>query len=163
MMKDMEFEMNEKLDEIKDTNRYIGGAIRKITNYTNQYNNILKSIGVKSFDEVDFEKEEERYHIMTAFEQALCAARSHQGWIDEGNQIYLTQIGINGSQAQKEMTLFLQGENKKLNSDVMPTHEDQLLWLNSMYEKFRGCSIEYAKSKGMSTVSNIALLKEVKE
>ena len=109
------------------------------------------------------EKEEEKYHIMKAFEQGLCAARSHQGWIDEGNQIYFTQIGINGSQAQKEMTLFLQEENKKLNSDVMPTHEDQLLWLNSMYEKFKGCSIEYAKSKGMSVVSEIALLKEVKE
>lgn len=138
---------------------YIEGAFRKMTNYAEQYNNILKSLNVKDINEVDFEKEEERYHIMKAFDQALCAARSHSGIIDEGNHIYFSQIGINGTQAQMEMNKYLSEQGKQISEGKEPTHERQVEWLNDMYDKFKGCSSKYAKLKGMSVVSDKALLK----
>jgi len=66
---------------IQATENYMKGAIRKISAYVEQYNSILNHIGKESFTEEDFEREETRYHIGKAFEQALTAARSRGGLI----------------------------------------------------------------------------------
>lgn len=109
-----ENDINKLQSQLKTTLQYVSGAIRKLTNYCNQYNQILKKIGKTELTELDFENEEVEYHIKKAFEQALCAARAHGGWIDEGNQIYLTQIGINGTVAQQMMTGYLNMEAKMI-------------------------------------------------
>lgn len=169
-------DLEEKESGLDTGKKYVEGAIRKIVNYSEQYNNILKSLGVSTFDEVDFEAEEERYHIMTAFNQALNAARSHGGVIDEGNQIYLFQIGINGGMAQNyiyqyllEETKMIDEANKKIkeymenptseNLEVsFPDHSMVLNFLNTMAERFKGCSQRFAENKGMTTLSSNALL-----
>ena len=152
----------QKQNELTDSEFYIKGAIRKITNYRNQYKNILKSLKVKSISEIDFETEEEKYHIMKAFDQGLCAARSRGGLIDEGNLIYLSQVGVNGTVAQKEMLKYLNDERKLVESGKEPTKEMDLDFLNKMYEKFKGCSKKYCEIKGMELMDETSVLGDEK-
>lgn len=156
----IQISIDEKNSILKTRFKYIQGAIRKISNYVNQYNNILKSIGVENIDEVDFEEEEEKYHIMKSFEQGLIAARSHNGIVDEGNQIYFSQIGINGTVAQVEVANYLNREAKLLSEKQELNIDFQLKFLNDMYEKFKGCSKKLAEYKGMSLNTGFALLGE---
>lgn len=137
----------------------IKGAIRKISNYVAQYQSISDTFHLGEFTEADFEAEEEKYHITKAFEQGLNAARAHGGFIDEGNQIYFSQLGINGTVAQVEVANYLMRESMMLSScdannhkkEISePTHSMQLEFLDRMAEKFKGCSKKYAIWKGMS-------------
>lgn len=134
------------------------GAVRKWANYTLQYKAIQEAHNLQDFSEEDYEEEEEKYHICKAFEQGLSAARAHGGFIDEGNQIYLSQIGINGTVAQVEVANYLNVEASMLSKKVEPTHEIQLNWLLSMAEKFKGCSKKYAEWKGMSGTKQVDAL-----
>jgi hypothetical protein len=154
-----EIESQELMMQLETGKKYIGGAIRKLNNYSEQYQNILNALGVKDIDEVDFEKEEEEYHIKKAFEQGLIAARSHQGIIDEGNQIYMAQLGINGTVAQRLVFQYLSEEGKMLSENREPTIEMQWKFLDDCYQKFKGCSIKLAGHKGMTVVSDKALLR----
>lgn len=157
----IEIEINELRTQADTSNKYVSGAIRSITNYMEQYNSILASMGVTDFNEIDFEKEEEKYHIQKAFEQGLTAARSHDGRIDEGNMIYFTQIGINGAAAQAEVRGYLIYEQEMLKQGHVPTHGMFLTFLNQMSEKYAGSAQEYAKAKGMTgTITEYAALKE---
>jgi hypothetical protein len=158
----IQVEIEDRLSGMEVSKNYISGAIRKLTNYTVQYNYILESLGVSSFDEVDFEAEEERYHIMKAFDQGLTAARSRGGVIDEGNAIYLCQIGINGASAQAEVYRYLQKEGECLSKGIEPTHEMILQFLNDMADKYKGCSSQYAKMKGMTgMITELATIKKL--
>jgi len=110
----LDIEVSELRSQAYDSGLYISGAVRALTNHIEQYNSIMKAHGIKDFNEIDFELEEEKYHIQKAFEQGLCAARSHQGFIDEGNMIYFTQLGINGSMAQAEVSGYLEAEKRMI-------------------------------------------------
>ena len=142
------------------TRGYISGAIRKLANYTEQYNSITQKFGVSDFNEADFEREEEAYHIKKAFEQGLCAARAHGGVIDEGNGIYFVQIGINGAHAQFYVTQFLRAEQSLLSEGKAPTHKAYLDFLDDMVNVFTGSAQVYAEAKGMNTMTNTALLQK---
>lgn len=156
----LEIEMAEIVSNADSTRGYISGAIRTLANYTQQYNLIMAKHGLENWNEADFEKEEERYHIMKAFEQALCAARSRNGMIDEGNMIYLTQIGINGATAQFYMLNYLQNEQNLLKEGKAPTHKAYRDFLEEMANIFAGSAKEFAETKGMTTVSNVALIQQ---
>jgi paraquat-inducible protein B len=145
----LQLEIRELEWQISNTMDYVKGAIRKMDNYIDQYNSILESHGLQEFTEEDFEAEEERYHIAKAFEQGLNAARSHAGFIDEGNQIYFSQIGINGTVAQVEVANYLNAEAAMLSKGIEPTHDMQLEFFDKMCKKFAGCSKKYAEFKGM--------------
>lgn len=162
-------EIMEIVANAESTRGYLSGAIRKLTNYTEQYNSIMATFKLHDYTEEDFEKEEERYHIMKAFEQAMCAARSRGGLVDEGNMIYLTQIGINGAGAQREISEYLQLEQALLNdkdpktnqpAPKEPTHKMFVMFLHRMAEKYAGCATKFAEAKGMTTMTNTALLKQ---
>jgi len=138
---------------------YLSGAIRKLANHTADYKAIEQAHGVQNFSEGDFEREEEKYHVMKAFEQGLCAARSRSGSIDEGNMIYFTQIGINGAVAQNFVTRYLISEGKMIHEGKEPTHGMYLDFLNAAAEHFKGCSKAFAVRKGQGdTMSSAALL-----
>ena len=150
-------EIDEKKTQLESGSKYVQGAIRKINNYTIQYNNILKEIGIDFIDEIDFEKEEEEYHIKKAFEQGLNCARTN-GRIDEGNQIYLTQLGINGTVAQKCVQGYLMWEEEQLRNNKELTAKNQWQFLDEMYEKFNGSSIKYSEKKGMLLNNNKSMI-----
>lgn len=155
----LDVEIMEILTNAEAIKGYMSGAIRKLANYTEQYQAIEAAHGVGEFTEVDFEEDEERYHIMKAFEQGLCAARSHGGVIDEGNIIYFTQIGVNGAHAQSCVLEYLYAEEALLKQDKAPTHKAYRDFLDRMATTFKGCSKEFAKAKGMTTASDSSLLK----
>jgi small-conductance mechanosensitive channel len=158
----IQVEIDELRNQLATTETYISGAIRKITNYTIQYKSIEKKImeeqGVDQFNEIDFEKEESRYHVMKAFDQALCAARANNGRIDEGNHIYFRQIGVNGATAQRYIDLFLKDELELLKENKAPSHDAVLVFLNQMADKFESNPTEYAERKGMQIQTEKALL-----
>jgi hypothetical protein len=149
---------DQKASELRATKNYMGGSIRKLANYQKQYDSILASMGKSTFSEIDFEQEEERYHIMTAFEQGLSAARSRQGVVDEGNQIYFTDVGINGSVGSKCVRGYLALEEKLFKAGDEPDYDMQLKFLNDMADKFKGCSMRLAEHKGMTTLTKEAAL-----
>ena len=153
LRKKLEIEITEMQYQIDSSMEYVGGAIRKLANYTAQFKAIEQQL--PDLSEQAFEDEEERYHISKAFEQGLHAARAHGGYIDEGNQIYFHQIGINGTAAQIEMTKYLNKEYALINdpdNPQEPSHEMEVDWIMEMTEKFKGCATNFAKRKGMSNI-----------
>lgn len=157
----LEVEILEIVANAQSTRGYISGAIRQLTNYTEQYNSIMEQYRLQGFTEADFEREEEKYHIKKAFEQGLCAARTrHDRTIDEGNMIYLTQLGINGAHAQMRVREYLKMEDDLLKDNKAPTNKTYLDFLESMYQEFKGSAEKYAKEKGMATVSQTALIQK---
>ena len=126
----------------------ITGAIRKMSFFTNQYKSILKKIGKEDITEEEYEKEESRYHVMTCMKQALNAARARGGVIDEGNLIYLFDMGINSAQAQAEIYAYLRMENKMMDEGKAPTHEMTMQWLEACADKFENDSVKFAERRG---------------
>ena len=126
----------------------ITGAIRKMSFFTNQYKSILKKIGKDDITEEEYEKEEARYHVMTCLKQALNAARARGGVIDEGNLIYLFDMGINSAQAQAEIYAYLKLENKMMDEGKAPTHEMTMQWLEACADKFENDSVKFAERRG---------------
>ena len=126
----------------------ITGAIRKMSFFTNQYKSILKKIGKDDITEEEYEKEEARYHVMTCMKQALNAARARGGVIDEGNLIYLFDMGINSAQAQAEIYAYLKLENKMMDEGKAPTHEMTMQWLEACADKFENDSVKFAERRG---------------
>jgi len=134
------------------------GAVRKLASALDQYQSILDALGKNHLTELDYEKDQARYHIMTAFNQALTAARSRGGLIDEGNHIYLFQLGINGAVAQKEITALLEAEQEALNEGKVPSHEGVVKWLNLIADKFEQAPALYAAQRNMQTLNPSLLL-----
>ena len=128
----------------------ITGAIRKMSFFTNQYKSILKKIGKDDITEEEYEKEESRYHVMTCLKQALNAARARGGVIDEGNLIYLFDMGINSAQAQAEIYAYLKMENDMMDKGQAPTHEMTMQWLEACADKFQGDAEKFAERRGFT-------------
>ena len=126
----------------------ITGAIRKMSFFANQYKSILKKIGKEDITEEEYEQEEARYHVMTCMKQALNAARARGGVIDEGNLIYLFDMGINSAQAQAEIYAYLKMENKMMDEGKAPTHEMTMKWLEACADKFQNDSVKFAERRG---------------
>ena len=126
----------------------ITGAVRKMSFFTTQYNSILKKLGKDDITEEEYEKEESRYHVMTCMKQALNAARARGGVIDEGNLIYLFDMGINSAQAQAEVYGYLEMENKLMAEGKAPTHEMTMRWLEACADKFSSDAEKFAERRG---------------
>ena len=126
----------------------ITGAIRKMNFFTNQYKSILKKLDKDDISEEEYEKEESNYHVMTCMKQALNAARARGGVIDEGNLIYLFDMGINSAQAQAEIYAYLKMENDMMASGKAPTHEMTMQWLEACAAKFSQDANKFAERRG---------------
>ena len=126
----------------------ITGAIRKMNFFTNQYKSILKKLGKDDISEEEYEKEESNYHVMTCMKQALNAARARGGVIDEGNLIYLFDMGINSAQAQAEIYAYLKMENDMMDKGQAPTHEMTMQWLEACAAKFSQDANKFAERRG---------------
>jgi len=136
------------------------GAVRKLANALDSYQNILTALNKQHLTELDYEKDQVKYHIITAFNQALISARSRGGLIDEGNHIYLFQLGINGAVAQKEVTAFLEAEQEALNNGLAPDHSAIIKWLNLLADKFEQSPTKYATSRNMQILNTNLLLEK---
>ena len=144
----LEIEILEIKVNMSNIQNSISGAIRKMNFFTNQYKSILKKLGKEDITEEEYEKEESNYHVMTCMKQALNAARARGGVIDEGNLIYLFDMGINSAQAQAEIYAYLKMENDMMAQGKAPTHEMTMQWLEACAAKFFKDAEAFAERRG---------------
>ena len=135
----------------------VQGAVRKMSFFTTQYQSILKKLGKEDISEEEYEKEEVKYHIMTCMKQALNAARARGGQIDEGNLIYLFDMGINSAVAQKEIYSYLKRENDMMANGENPSHEMTMKWLEHCAEIFKNDSQKFADRRGFQLMDKKSL------
>ena len=153
----LEIEILEIQGHLEGTRNAVQGAVRKMNFFTNQYDNLMKKIGKEELSEKDYELEEARYHIMTCMKQALNSARPRQGVIDEGNMIYLFDLGINAAQAQAEVFSYLNWENELVKQGKYPEHHHTVQWLEGCADKWAGCPAAFANSRGFDVFDPTSL------
>jgi hypothetical protein len=135
-----------------------------VTFLVHQYEAICEKLGVEVITEEMYEANESKAQVMRAFSQALAAARSRQGMIDEGNFIFFQDLGINGAAAQRELITYLEMEQHLLNEGKVPTFEVQYGWLDAVSDKFAPQVALYAEHRGLipQVESALAQPKELK-
>jgi hypothetical protein len=153
----LEVKIEELQAQAASSRGYVEGAVRKLNFFTNQYDNLMKKIGKDELTEADYELEEVKYHIMTCMKQALNAARSRNGMIDEGNLIYVFDLGINAAQAQAEVFAYLQWENELIKDGKAPEHHHTVAWLEACAEKWAHCPSAFAESRGFAILDETSL------
>ena len=153
----LEIEILELNSHLEGTQNHVNGALRKMNFLVNQHKQLLEAVGKNEITEEDYEKEESRYHIMTCMKQALNAARSRNGMIDEGNLIYLFDLGINAAQAQAEVFAYLNMENQLISNGNAPTHEMTMRWLEACADKWEKDPETFAARRGFSVFDRSSL------
>jgi hypothetical protein len=153
----LEIEILEINSHLEGTQNAVNGAIRKMNFFVNQHKQLLEKVGQEEITEEDYEREESRYHIMTCMKQALNAARSRNGMIDEGNLIYLFDLGINAAQAQAEVFAYLNMENQLISNGQAPTHEMTMRWLEACADKWAEDPAKFAARRGFSVFDRSSL------
>ena len=153
----LEIEILEINSHLEGTQNAVNGAIRKMNFFVNQHKQLLEKVGLEEITEEDYEREESRYHIMTCMKQALNAARSRNGMIDEGNLIYLFDLGINAAQAQAEVFAYLNMENQLISNGQAPTHEMTMRWLEACADKWAEDPSKFAARRGFSVFDRSSL------
>ena len=153
----LEIEILELNSHLEGTQNHVNGALRKMNFMVNQHKQLLEAVGKNEITEEDYEKEESRYHIMTCMKQALNAARSRNGMIDEGNLIYLFDLGINAAQAQAEVFAYLNMENQLISNGNAPTHEMTMRWLEACADKWEKDPETFAARRGFSVFDPTSL------
>ena len=161
----LEVEILEINGHLEGTQNHANGALRKMNFMVNQHAQLLEKVGKNEITEEDYELEESKYHIMTCMKQALNAARSRNGMIDEGNLIYLFDLGINAAQAQAEVFAYLNMENQLISNGQAPTHEMTVRWLEACASKWAEDPAKFADRRGFSvfdksSLTNVPLLEE---
>ena len=164
----LEIKRDELIAKAESSRGYVEGAIRKLNFFTNQYDSLMEKLGKDTLTEEDYEEEEIKYHIMTCMKQALNAARSRNGMIDEGNLIYIFDLGINAAQAQAEVFSYLQWENELVKQGKAPEHHHTVQWLEGCAEKWKHCPTDFASSRGFqimdrTSLTNTPLLKDASD
>ncbi len=164
----LEIKRDELIAKADSSRGYVEGAIRKLNFFTNQYESLMEKLGKDTLTEEDYEEEEIKYHIMTCMKQALNAARSRNGMIDEGNLIYIFDLGINAAQAQAEVYSYLQWENELVKQGKAPEHHHTVKWLEACAEKWKHCPTDFANSRGFqimdrTSLTNTPLLEEASD
>jgi hypothetical protein len=154
---EFEIELIELMSNNMNIENSMKGAIRKMSFLMTQYRSVLDHIGKDHITEEDYEREEKRYHVMTALKQALNSARPRGGVIDEGNSIYLFDIGVNVSHAQAEVFNYLKMENELISEGRAPSHEMTIEWLEKCADKFQDCAERFAESRGFRVLDEKSL------
>jgi len=153
----LEIEILELNSHLENTQNHVNGALRKMNFMVNQHAQLLEAVSKNEITEEDYEKEEARYHIMTCMKQGLNAARSRGGVIDEGNLIYLFDLGINAAQAQAEVLSYLNMENQIIFNGNAPTHEMTMRWLEACADKWANDPATFAARRGFSVFDRSSL------
>lgn len=142
---------------------YVEGALKTIYAYQAAYDEIRQTYGIDNWDELDFEKAEERHHIMKAFEQASAVFQA-TGTIDAGNHEYFRQIGVHPMTAQVDLATYFRKVDEQIQKGEAPNIDSFNEFLMQMAERHKGCSQRMIAAKGMLTGAfEKALYKEGKK
>ena len=153
----LEVEILEINTHTENAQNAVHGAVRKMNFLVNQHKQLLEKVGKGEITEEDYEREEARYHIMTCMKQALNAARSRGGVIDEGNMIYLFDLGINATHAQAEVMNYLKMEAELIEQGKAPTHEMTMRWLERCADLWQDDPAKFAARRGFSVFDRSSL------
>ena len=148
------------IQEIKakmvDGRVHVEQAIKEIGMYQDAYDDIVEHFGLENWDEVDMENADITYNLRRCFLQSLRSCRQIH-YINEPNQEWLEQMGINPSFVQFEMLQFLETERKVMEDmmkkgegfgDDMQTVDE---FIDHLVEKYREMPVARIKSRGMKT------------
>lgn len=148
------------IEEIKtkmvDGRVHVEQAIKEIGMYQDAYDDIVETFGLEDWDEIDMENADVAYNLKRCFFQSLRSCRQI-GHINEPNQEWLEQMGINPSFVQYEMRAFLDTEQEVMKKmmeegkgfgDNMDAVEELV---NHLAEKYQNAPIEQIKKRGMKT------------
>ena len=133
------------------------GALRKLTQALREYEAICEQLGVDVITEDMVEENDVTHHLMRAMSQALAAARARGGLIDEGNHIYLQDLGVNGAAAQRELTAYLEAEQNLINEGRVPTFHMQVDFLRRFAERYGPQVHQYVHHRGLLPLIEEAL------
>jgi len=148
------------IEEIKarmvDGRVHIEQAIKEIGMYQDAYDDIVKHFGLENWDEVDMEKADIDYNLRRCFYQSLRSCRQ-VGYINEPNQEWLEQLGINPSFVQFEMQQFLNTERQVMEQMMKDgkgfgddmTEVDK--FIDHLVQKYYEMPVKRIKERGMST------------
>jgi hypothetical protein len=152
----IEIDIEELKSKMVDGRVHIEQAIKEIGMYQDAYDDIVESFGLQNWDEVDMEHADVEYNLKRCFLQSLRSCRQI-GHINEPNQEWLEQLGINPSFVQYEMQSFLETERKVMMEmaqknqgfgDDMTAVED---FVNHLAGKYKEAPINQIKKRGMKT------------
>lgn len=147
-------EIEEAQANLADSRLYVEGALKTMLQHQKAYNTILKNHNLEGWDELDYEREEARYHVTTAFAQALEDVCSRGGSIDKGDLIYMRQIGIHPIVATMELQKHMKKVSDLVNGDIklnLTNDHCELMieFLNEMADKYAGSCKKLLKNKGL--------------
>ena len=89
------------------TNVFHRAMIKRCVVLAEMYKEICTELGVDNITEEMIEANQPKEHLMSMFQQALRAAVSNAGIVDEGNLRYANNVGISVSECQIEVQRFL--------------------------------------------------------
>lgn len=134
-------EIEEMICERNQSRSYIEAALKTILCMKQQFEQILESKGITEVTELDFEKEEEEFHIKKschqAFEDIIASGR-----ISVGNNKYLLQLGIMPNLVHDYWIRFL-------STPAAYEKQEFLNALDELYQKLKGTSKQEADRRGI--------------
>lgn len=138
----MGIEIEEMIHTRNQSRSYIEAALKTILCMKQQFEQIMESKGITEITELDFEREEEEYHIKKschqAFEDIIACGR-----VSVGNNKYLLQIGIMPNLVHDYWIKFLS----------IPDSYDKgkfLDALDALYVKLKGQAVTEANRRGIT-------------
>lgn len=152
----IDIDIEELKSKMVDGRVHIEQAIKEIGMYQDAYDDIIEHFGLQDWDEIDMEHADVKYNLKRCFLQSLRSCRQI-GHINEPNQEWLEQLGINPSFVQYEMQSFLDTERKVMQDmaksekgfgDDMTAVEE---FVDHMVEKYKEAPINQIKKRGMKT------------
>jgi len=137
----LQIEVEEMIYSRNQARSYIEAALKTILCMKQQFETILEQRGIEHVTELDFEQEEEEYHIKKAAHQAFEDIVA-SGRISVGNNRFLLQIGIMPNLVHDFWVRFL-GTKDSFNKQSF------LDALELLYQQTKGCSVTELKRRGM--------------
>ena len=113
----------------------INGSVKDLANLINAYEKIKENNGVEDWDEVEFEKEEKRFHVRRGFElmyrNLLDGSRAQTATIE-----YMQQYGVHPQVGLAEVSGYIEFINKKMSEGIVPHGNDLEEFLDRMADKY---------------------------
>lgn len=134
-------EIEEMIHGRNQSRSYIEAALKTILCMKQQFEQIMESKGITSITELDFEAEEEEYHIKKACHQAFEDIVA-SGRISVGNNKYLLQLGIMPNVIHEYWVKFLGSSGARSKAKFMEG-------LEHLYEFVKENVKEEAERRGM--------------
>lgn len=150
-------EIEELYSQMVDGTVHIEASIKEVGMYQQAYKEIVSHFNLDNWDEKDMEEADLVYNLKRCFNQALRSCRQTH-IINEANQEWLEQLGINPQPVEAEMLAFLGAAQQTLTKELMETQTikagsfDEIeTFLDMLVSKYKEMPLQRMKKKGLST------------